>query len=224
MTNEYKPGVLGAARGYLGRYTEFDISLQQTRRPAGSVPRTELGVGIAHNFNELCRFTLDEPKFGWLWILGDDHAWGADLLMNLLAHEVDIVIPLVLRRNRPFRSVLHTNADEGYRNLIDNELDGLTGLVDITNLTFGNAGILIKRRVLEVMTDPWFENGMTKSDHTGCDLYFCEKARKAGFKMYLDLDSTMGHLTTVSVRAFRTEDGAYRPEITTPCGERIKLL
>lgn len=217
-------GVIGVARDYLARYAEFDMSLHQTQLPAGSDINTQLGVNIAANYNAMIRHTLSQPAWQWLWILGDDHIWTHGLLMDLLDHDVDIVIPFVLRRNKPFRTVIHTSAAEGYRNLIDNELDGHTGLVDITACTFGNAGMLVRRRVLETMTDPWFENGKTKSDTGGCDLYFSEKARVAGFSMYLDLDSRMGHLTTVSVNAWRDEQGRYRPEIMTPCGEQIQVI
>ncbi len=216
-------GLIGVSRGYLARYAEFDISLQQTQRPAGSDVNLQLGVNIAHNYNQLIRVMLDNPSLRWVWFLGDDHIWAHDLLMNLLDHDVDVVIPLVLRRNHPFRTVIHTSAEQGYRNLIDDELDGYTGLLDVTNCTFGNAGMLVRRRVFEAIPDPWFENGKTKSDQGGCDLYFCEKIRAAGFKMYLDLDARMGHMTTVSITAYRDEEGRYRPEIQTPHGKRLVI-
>ena len=44
------------------------------------------------------------------------------------------------------------------------------------------------------MPDRWFEYG-DKSE----DIVFCEKAKKAGFKIYADLSCRLGHITTAVV-------------------------
>jgi hypothetical protein len=62
------------------------------------------------------------------------------------------------------------------------------GLVELT--AGGSAGMLIHRSVLEAVDWPWFEYGFVSED-----LMFCDKARKAGFPIYCDLSTRLGHIS-----------------------------
>jgi hypothetical protein len=53
--------------------------------------------------------------------------------------------------------------------------------------------MLVRRRVIEAMSYPYFEHTIPG---TGEDSMFCRKARKLGFKTYLDPDLCVGHMTT----------------------------
>jgi hypothetical protein len=67
--------------------------------------------------------------------------------------------------------------------------------------------MLVRRPVLEAMADPWFETGRISSQEIGEDVYFCDKARDAGFRLWLDLGAKLGHLTTATVWPVDTGDG-----------------
>ena len=62
----------------------------------------------------------------------------------------------------------------------------------------GAAGVLIKREVFEAIEPPYFSFGeKTPSGETvGEDVYFCVKAREAGFKVWCRTDLPYAHLVT----------------------------
>ena len=181
---ELTAGTVAVAADETGRYTRFMISMQGLVCPPGTRVLWQLGSDVAGSRNR-CAAAFEGD---WLWFIDDDHLFNPDLLGRLLAHDVDIVAPLVLRRVKPFATVATLN-DEIM------SLEGMpqAGLVEVE--ATGSAGMLIRRRVFEQVEDPWFELGNGVSE----DVMFCRKARDAGFKVHLDLGATMGHATTCSV-------------------------
>jgi len=217
VESRHQPGIVGAAADFLGRYREFDQSLARTLVPQGTGPEEFcVGVNVARNFNVMAAKVMtseekqpagefqcissgktyklrDSARAEWLWILGDDHVWAPDLLLNLLDRDVDIVVPLCARRNQPFAPVL---CDRRFRALGWDALAGKSGCIDATDdFNLGNAGMLIRRKVLEAIDPPWFVVGCLVPDLESSDLFFCEKARSAGFRIHLDLDNRIGHVT-----------------------------
>mgnify|MGYP006866180342 CR=1 FL=1 len=49
---------------------------------------------------------MANPLLEWAWIMGDDHEFANVALIELLNTQVDIVVPLVVRRQPPFIPVL----------------------------------------------------------------------------------------------------------------------
>lgn len=213
---EFPPGVIGIASSFLGRYREFDVDLSKVYAPPGSLVQWGTGVNIAYNFNQAIRAMLQNPAYKWIWILGDDHVFRQNTLMCLLARKVDMVTPLCLRRSEPYETVLHTCAEDGYKLVRLKTIAKDTGLLDITAYTLGNAGTLLSRHLCETVPEPWFEVGKTHPEYGGSDLYFCEKVRAAGFKMYLDMDLTIGHLTHAAIWPVRNDSGDYVPKVIGP--------
>ena len=215
---QFGKGVIGVATSFLGRYREFDVSVNRVVAPPGSVREWFMGVNIAFHFNNMIRKML-KGDYQWVWILGDDHVFQPNLLMRLLERNVDVVVPLCLRRNNPFFPVISGGEEQQYRSLKADGWDsikGKSGLMELADLTTGNAGMLIKRHVAETMPGPWFENGKLNPETNGMDIWFCKKVRDHGFSLYLDLDNTIGHLTHVAVWPTRDENNAYSPDIRTP--------
>jgi hypothetical protein len=186
--------------------------------PVGSQIDWRVGVGIALNFNNMVRRMLSDEMFQWLWILGDDHVWQPDLLIRLLKRDVDVVVPLCLRRLPKYSPVLFAGRDGGFVPLGWEAINGKTGLIKLEGNLLGNAGMLIKRHVLETLKSPWFENGKMNPEMGGCDLWFCQKVHDAGFGLYLDTDNTIGHLSHVAIWPRRDEANNYNPDIRTPIG------
>lgn len=67
------------------------------------------------------------------------------------------------------------------------------GLIEVP--ATGSAGMLIRRHVLDELGPPWFENsnGLTIDE----DVEFCRKAREAGFRVMIDVDTQIGHIGTI---------------------------
>ncbi len=213
---EYSRGVVGIASSFLGRYREFDICVKDMIAPPGTYVEWALGVNIAKNFNDMARKMLSSNEYQWLWILGDDHVFTSDLLINLLDRDVDMITPFCLRRAEPFDTVVHECHDKGYGRIPKANFNNASGIFDVTDFTVGNAGTLIRRKVFETIPAPWFENGKSHPEVGGSDLYFCEKVRQAGFKMWLDLDNLIGHVTHAVVWPHKNENGEWGHYLACP--------
>jgi hypothetical protein len=205
-------GVVGVATAKIGRYRVFDKCLYKTEMPEGTRIDWQESNFISGNYNAMCRTTL-EGDYDWLWILGDDHVWHPLLLRALLERDVDVVVPLCVGRGMPWRPVIYEDRKEDYLSVNYDWLKGKSGLIKIEDKTLGNAGMLIKRHVLEQLDDPWFENGKTHPEHGGCDMWFCQKVLDAGLELYLDMDNLIGHLTYAIIIPVRDSDGMYRPKM-----------
>lgn len=209
MMKKHPPGAIIIPRGTIGRYTEFDACLYQTWTPSGTRVSTGIGAASANNLNKTLRCLRPEDQ--WVWILGDDHVWDPDLLLLLLNRNVDMVTPHVLRRTTPYYNVV-IDKNTGI-NRPKNYFDGKTGLYELTEDLIGNAGTLVRRRVIDALSDPWFEVGKLSSEFSTTDIWFCKKAMDAGFKNYIDLDAQMGHIQHYAVWPKRTVNGEYVPQL-----------
>ena len=202
-----EPVITGIACSSLGRYREFDITLRNVQTPPGSTISWSIGLDIAHNYNNLCKSLLEHKEYKWLWILGDDHVLRPDILMNLIKRDVDIVAPLCLQRAQPFAPVIykseggkHYQADFGF-------LKGKKGLIEVD--ACGNAGMLIRREVIEAIGGDWHRVGWIQPDRGSSDLYFCKRAKEKGYKIHVDLDNTIGHIAHMSVWPVRDFNNEY---------------
>ncbi len=205
-------GVIGIATGSIGRYRTFDKCLYKTDMPEGTKVDWQEGNHISRNYNNMVR-TMFAGDYEWLWILGDDHVWHPMLLKALLQRDVDIVVPLCIRRTMPWSPVIHEDKSKDFDAVGYDWLEGKSGLISLAGKTTGNAGMLIKRRVLEAIPEPWFEDGKTGPDLAGCDLWFCQKVLDLGIDLRLDLDNLIGHLTYNAIWPIRDADGMYRPRM-----------
>lgn len=183
-------GTIGVISADHSRFPQFSISLMGTERPYGTHLLWKTGNGIAMNLNTLVR----DMHGDWIWFMGDDHVWSQQLLMNLLAHDVDIVAPLCVMRYHPYTSnVFDVRKNGTYPAYSWKTLRQHQGLFRCAAV--GGAGMLVKRAVFEALVDPWFEIGKVHPEGMWEDAYFCEKAREVGFSVYADLDSHLGHIT-----------------------------
>lgn len=182
-------GTIGLCTQQLARYTDFWLAYQALVRPATTAYLNMQGMDVTGNFNRM----VNEMAGDWLWILGDDHTFAPDILVNLLAHEVDVVVPLVLKKDAPFDPVVYAG-EEGH-----DEATGLTyhrvALLPQTGLheiyAAGSAGMLIRKHVLDALERPVFETSHGVQNE---DLVLCRKVREAGFKIWCDVDQKMGHI------------------------------
>lgn len=197
-------GTIGILAQELSRFSSFGYSLDALKRPPGTTSIWSAGTPLANNVIEAQNWFVREMKGDWLWILGDDHTFGEDALMDLLAHDTDIVCPVNVMRAPPFHPLIFDNVGKRYN---WSSLDGKSGLVEVS--ACGNAGMLVRRHVFEAMEPPWFEWAPQGSPYAGSDLAFCWKAWQAGFRVHVDMDTRFGHTTIATFIPVPMGDGSY---------------
>lgn len=215
------PGIVGICSGFLGRYREFDLCVDALWTPQGSRPVWSMGVDVTNNFNSMTRELLSEKSLQWLFVLGDDHVFCQDLVLRLWERDVDIVVPLCLRKT-DYTPVLNRGENDGFRTITNSwpeimaarEIPGKPGLVEWEG-TCGNAGMLIRRSVLESLEPPWWRCGQLDPGYGSPDLYFCHAAQRAGFKVHIDLANVIGHIVHAAVWPRRDEAGNWNAEFRT---------
>lgn len=195
-------GTVGIVAGDLARYSEFTVSLcgAISASPKGSKLRYTRSVDVSGNCNEICRAAISDTHHDWVWIMGDDHGFDQSTLLWLLedlysSDDVDVVVPHCLKRTPPWMPVVYSHQnDAGWFVVADLPQKGLTRIH-----AAGSAGMLIRRRVLETLDDPWFQPAPGAAGLNE-DLYFCEKVREAGFGIFCDPEVTIGHIAAHTIR------------------------
>lgn len=208
-------GTIGIISGDLSRFPSFYVSLMNIQVPAGSCWSWIRGNGIAQNRNMVVRDMQGE----WIWFLDDDQTFEPDTLLRLLNREVDIIQPLIATRKPPFYPYGYNRGEKGYGG-------GDWPSVPPTGIrewdAVGTGGTLIRRRVFDKIADPWFEEGAEDKETLGEDLYFMTKARRLGFKCFVDSDVRMGHITTAEVWPAQTNEGKWCIDLDLSGGVRIR--
>lgn len=115
---------------------------------------------------------------------------GKPLFTTLLGHDKDFVSPLFFQRRPPYMPLLFRRMEylDGTFVTMDNILEYDKGLLDVDGVGFGCC--LTKVEMFKKIAKPWFVMG----DSFGEDLYFCEKAKQAGFKIFCDTTIQVGHI------------------------------
>jgi hypothetical protein len=195
----YPPVKVGIITGDLGRYVEFNNAMYALLLPVGSNYQNIRGNGFAYNRNLLVREM--DPEIEYLWFIDDDHTFDPGIVMNLITRGVDIVQPMCVTRKPPYNPYGYRFADGDYHTIPWAKFPK-SGLFEVDAV--GTGGMLVHRRVFDAMPDPWFEEGKLGPEHLGEDLWFCKKAKELGFKIYVDCDNPMGHLSTHAVWPMQT--------------------
>ena len=195
------PGTIVVPSGHEPRYHAFYGSLIRLlpSLPVGSSIAWNQGPDISFNINHGIERSVGE----WVWVIGDDHTFEPDIIEKLWQHDVPVVAPFVLRRSVPHPTVM-----------FDKDLNSIKpgnhqrGLMQVAYT--GGAGMLIRRSVFQIIPRPWFQN--RGQERQGEDLFFCEKLAEAGLSLYVDLDTWMGHITSVEVWPLYRKDGGWACE------------
>jgi len=170
--------------------TKWAIGFRQLSFPGTATFLT--GMPFDHARNSACENIL-KSTFTWLFFLDDDIVCPPDTVLRLMAHNKDIISGLYFRRSPPLAPVMMRLEGEK-ANFITQFKTG-----DIVEADFVGAGcLLIHRRVIEKVQYPWFDWRVDRRDlagHKRCseDFAFCESARQAGFKIYVDTSIKCDH-------------------------------
>ena len=208
-----KPGLVGIAAPFLGRYRDFPMSVDRMKCPVGTSMNWYYGVATTDSYNQAVRYLLAHEDREWLWLLDDGFVFLPELWGNLAERNVDAVVPLTLFDQYPYGARIYEDAAGGYADVGAEWLQGKKGMIKLTDKTCEVTGMLIKRHVLEQFEDLWFINGATRPEELGSGVWFCQQLHEKGIDLYLDLGNTMGTITHVGVSPKRNEDGTYKSSV-----------
>lgn len=188
-------GTIALPCGEMGRFNAFTYSLACLQWPPGSRLAMAKGLSIPRNLNTIIREMVGE----WVWLIGDDHVFDPFFLVKMLdtmyREDVDVLLPVCIRRQPPFAPVLFkSESEEGFQPFAYDELP-TEGILEVH--AAGTAGMLVRKEVLEAIGDPWFEN--SDKEHATEDLEFCRRIREAGYKIYADMGTLLGHIGLMTV-------------------------
>ena len=136
-----------------------------------------------------------EMDMDYIFMIDDDMIVPSNLFESLYNHDVDIVAPLAFGRNHPHPPVIY-EIQEGYDTVEKKHYFINYPLKTYPKDTFvecdavGFGAVLIKCDVLRKMKKPWFMS----TCGTGEDIYFCNKAKKVGARVFVDTSVKLGHL------------------------------
>jgi len=186
-------GVVGVVCGEQGRWTNFTNAMTYLIRPMGTMVLFEPGVDITKQCNAFINAARQRGD-EWLWIIGDDHVFNPDIILQLLDHDLDVVVPNVLQRSAPFYPVVYDGIrEEDGHHMIKYDLPE-HGVHEV--FAAGSAGMLIRKQVIDKLPAAPFQRwGATQNE----DLEFCRLTREAGFKIWCDVDTQMAHIGVMNV-------------------------
>ena len=147
---------------------------------------TNSGTLIADQRISLARMALDDGAQWTVWF-DDDMRFPKDTIERLLSHRLPIVGVNYPTRRWPVIEPTAYVDDETQERLYT--LHTSVGLQAVASVGFGC--ICVHQSVYAALSPPWFfmpwDEEKQKHD-CGEDVYFCRKARKAGFDVHIDHD------------------------------------
>jgi hypothetical protein len=205
--------MIGMASGDSLRFASFVSGIIALEKPPGTVFMQSMGHSVAVNWNLIARQFLKHPdNLEWLFMVEDDNLFSPKTLNRLLARNVDIVSGLYLQRRIPFAPLVFDRIDEQGKIYHRMMKKGDQGLIKVA--ACGGGCLLIRRHVLETMSDPWwFYGDNIFPDVCNHDINFCRKASAAGFDILVDYDEPIYHLATLPIKPYRNKDGTWISKI-----------
>jgi len=155
------------------------------------------GVNVTFNCNEACKAML-ESQADYLWLIGDDHVFAPNIVEELMKWQVGVIVPHCLKRVPSYEPVIYSSSIEDGTHMPYLDGNTMTEKLPESGLTpihaAGSAGMLIHRRVLEKMEEPYFRTYGKQNE----DLLFCKRVREeAQEQIYCDPGIKLGHIGLV---------------------------
>jgi hypothetical protein len=203
-------GAICLASGEIARYGVSLQCLTRLKVPNGSLLAWYMGVLVAENLNRGLEAMMENPNLGWAWIMGDDHTYDSEIILNLLRHDKEAVLPLCLNRYPPLDPNIINETAGRQKWLEEMPTRGLYRLG--SDETVGDAGLLLRRSVVEKLERPYYDrlrSGSFKSE----DQAFTRKLQRAGVEIWVDCENTIGHIASVCVQPVAA-NGEWRVRLT----------
>ena len=184
--------ILIPARGQMEVATAFDLVAMCAYTIKTSKHDIDLftssGTLIFDQRNNLVKTALD-IKADYLLFVDADMRFPKDTLKILMAHDKDIIGVNATTRSEPVKPTaknMHINED-GSIDWMPIYSNAKTGIEKADGI--GCGVMLIKRKVVETIEEPYFYfEQLPGNKILGEDIYFCVKAKDAGFDTWVDHD------------------------------------
>jgi hypothetical protein len=138
------------------------------------------GCYVEDNRNGAVQYALNTGvDFDWLFFVDSDMLMPANAMLRLMSHDKDIVGVNYRTRTPPYGFAAH------YLDGTDSHIME-PGLHEMSHVPTGL--LLTKFDVYRRLEYPWFKPGMHNEIRD--DVYFCAKAREAGYRIWCDHDLT----------------------------------
>lgn len=161
----------------------LDLTILAQRHPGCKVTHI-LTNDIANGRNQ----AVLDAEGEWVWFVDTDMCFAPTTLERLLTHNVDVVQALVLKRHPPHEPLVWEDGPT-----MQNKYPrGRPRLIEVQSC--GAGGTLYRRKIFETIPGPWFEGILGTEDTT-----FAAKIKAAGFKLHVDMQTPMGHLTPMVI-------------------------
>lgn len=177
---------------------EFFESYIQMRKPHNHIFLRAGGYqGVAHMRNQLVDGAR-QYNCTHILFLDVDHRHNIDTISMLLSHNKPIVSGLSFMRQGDYEPCMFRGIINRYETVTEWEEDEL---VEVDSV--GGACLLVDMKVFDDIKYPWFDF-MVNPDPAvkfgiGEDVYFMNKCKQAGYKIYVDTRCTNSHLGTIEV-------------------------
>lgn len=208
-------GTVGVLSAEAGRYSAFWRSFNALRLPSGTRWVHAVGIHVAENRNALA----EHAEGDWLFTVDDDVVLRPGTLLRLIATMErggwDVVVAHALRRAPPYDSLVYL--DDPLAGAPPWRPDARSGQLEIR--AAGLPAALIHRRVFAALERPYFRCGQVDKVHLHEDVDFFARVHAAGLRCCVDLDTPVGHLSTVAV--WPTAEG--HPALVGPTGEVVAV-
>jgi hypothetical protein len=180
-----------------GRWSAFWTCVTGLELPAGWSVLPVRGSSPASNANLGVRTALERGAEA-VFLLDDDLLFASDVLVRLLARQVEAVVGLSLLRRPPLSPIwMHTNAPD-----LGNFIETAPRTADLIPLAAGTVGgLLVRAEVLRWIDYPWFTLGQVgdQQDQWNNDLWFCQRLTDVGVQLWGDPTVRFGHLGSMEV-------------------------
>lgn len=180
--------------------TSRDIEIQCAASIIGMEREGRIGVfcpqsySIDESRNAIVEHAL-EIGYDYIMWIDSDMILPKDTLLKLLAHDKDIVSGVyrhkLLFGEHAVAKRYKEDAKDTYEDIPLKEIREKEQLMEIDGVGFGC--VLTKVDMFRHIKKPWF----SFSKNMGEDIYFCRKAQKAGYKIFLDTSILCDHIGTV---------------------------
>lgn len=164
--------------------------------------------------------------YEYILMLDNDHRWPLDIVQRMarwviLEPKRRIIAGLYFNRREPYLPMAWKQGDDGLYYQLADWPKGLIEQIDLV----GTGCIMIHREVFETLERPWFWY-----DHEGIqtekanfiypteDIWFCKRARAAGFQIDLDTTIHAPHMgeSWADEQTYRDYEAAHPEELNEP--------